>query len=53
VLGNFSAEPVTPRLPDAGAWAGAEVLVGEAAPDGGLGLAPWEGRAYRRGGGAQ
>ena len=48
VLGNFSGEPVTPPLPDAGAWAGAEVLVGAPAPDGGLALAPWEGRAYRR-----
>ena len=48
VLGNFSGTGVTPRLPDAGAWAGAEVLVGAPAPDGGLALAPWEGRAYRR-----
>ena len=46
VLGNFSAEPVTPDVP--GGWAGAEVVAGDPAPDGGLGLAPWEGRAYRR-----
>jgi oligo-1,6-glucosidase len=49
VLGNFSGEPAVPRLPDAGEWAGAEVLVGTPAPDGGLALAPWEGRAHRRG----
>jgi len=49
VLGNFSGEPALPRLPDARAWAGAEVLVGDPAPDGGLALAPWEGRAYRHG----
>ena len=48
VLGNFSGGPVAPELPDAGSWAGAEVLVGSPAPDGGLALAPWEGRAYRR-----
>jgi oligo-1,6-glucosidase len=48
VLGNFSAEPAAPRLPQAGAWAGAEVVAGYPAPGGGLVLAPWEGRAYRR-----
>ena len=48
VLGNFSGEPAAPPLPDAGAWSGAEVLVGAPAPDGGHALAPWEGRAYRR-----
>ena len=48
MLGNFSGEPVVPELPDADAWAGAEVLVGEPAPDSGPALAPWEGRAYRR-----
>ena len=41
-------ELAPPQLPDAGSWAAAEVLVGSAAPDGGLALAAWEGRAYRR-----
>ena len=27
VLGNFSADPVVVDLPDASAWAGAEVLI--------------------------
>jgi oligo-1,6-glucosidase len=48
VLGNFSGVALVPQLPDAGAWAAAEVLVGSPAPGGGLTLAPWEGRAYRR-----
>jgi oligo-1,6-glucosidase len=48
VLGNFSGSELEPVLPDAGAWAAAEVLVGSPAPDDGLTLAPWEGRAYRR-----
>ena len=48
VLGNFSGVDLAPELPDAGSWAGAEVLVGSPAPGGGLTLAPWEGRAYRR-----
>jgi oligo-1,6-glucosidase len=48
VLGNFSGEPATPDVPDAGAWAASEVLVGTAPPGDGLTLAPWEGRVYRR-----
>ena len=53
VLGNFSGEPVPAPVPDAEAWARAELLVGregapgtDAAP---IVLAPWEGRAYLRG----
>ena len=46
MLGNFSSEPVTPALP--AAWADAEVVIGSPPPGGGLALAPWEGRAYRR-----
>ena len=46
VLGNFSGEPVTPDVP--ADWAAAEVVIGAPAPDGGLALGPWEGRAYRR-----
>ncbi len=48
VLGNFSPAPVTPALP--AAWADAEVVIGSPPPGGGLALAPWEGRAYRRAG---
>ena len=46
VLGNFSGAPADPDVP--GDWAAAEVVAGEPAPGGGLALAPWEGRAYRR-----
>jgi oligo-1,6-glucosidase len=52
VLGNFSADEVAAPVPDAEAWASAEVVVGRAgspAADGSpLVLGPWEGRAYRR-----
>ena len=52
VLGNFSGEEATGELPDAGAWAAAEVLIGNGpslpAPAGGLRLAPWEARVHRR-----
>jgi oligo-1,6-glucosidase len=49
VLGNFSAEVSDPPVPDASAWAAAEVVIGEpASPTGTLTLGPWEGRAYRR-----
>ena len=52
VLGNFSAQVVPAPVPDAQAWAAAELLVGRvAAPasaDAPLVLGPWEGRAYRR-----
>ncbi len=46
VMGNFSPDVVIPDVPDAQAWAAAEVLVGT--PADGLALGPWEGRAYRR-----
>ena len=52
VLGNFSGEQVAAPVPDAAAWAAAEVLVGSVQTDGTeaepLVLAPWEGRVYRR-----
>jgi len=49
VLGNFSGGRAVVDLPDAAAWAGAELLVGnveERAPD--LVLAAWEARVLRR-----
>jgi oligo-1,6-glucosidase len=42
VLGNFSAEPVTPDLPG---WEDADVVLGTGP---GLALGPWEGRVLRR-----
>ena len=52
VLGNFSGEPVPAPVPDAAAWAQAELLVGREGAPGTSGapivLAPWEGRVYRR-----
>jgi oligo-1,6-glucosidase len=49
VLGNFSGEPATPEIPDAAAWARAElVLANVPAPGDGLALQPWEARVYRR-----
>ena len=48
VIANFSAEPASAEaVPDAGAWAVAELVVGDRAPAG-LELGPWEARAYRR-----
>jgi oligo-1,6-glucosidase len=50
VLGNFSAGEVTAEVPDAAAWARAEIVIGDepgTAADG-LTLQAWEGRAYRR-----
>jgi oligo-1,6-glucosidase len=50
VVANFSGEPVTAGVPDAEAWAAAELLLGNAGPAGGdLTLAPWEARIHRRG----
>jgi oligo-1,6-glucosidase len=46
VLGNFSGDAVVAGLPEAERWAGAEVIVGEAAGDP-LSLRPWEGRVLR------
>jgi len=50
VLGNFSASTVVAGVPDAQAWARAELLIGNypapPAPD--LALRPWETRVYRR-----
>ena len=43
VLGNFSADPVTPPIDG---WEDAEVLIGDGA---GVGLGPWEGRVLKRG----
>jgi oligo-1,6-glucosidase len=56
VLGSFSGAEVAVDVPEAGQWAGAELLVGnypgQGAPgdDGlrGLVLRPWEARVYRR-----
>jgi oligo-1,6-glucosidase len=52
VLGNFSGRRVAVDLPDAAAWAGAELLVANCAPmggaDGALSLEPWEARVHRR-----
>jgi oligo-1,6-glucosidase len=50
VLGNFSGEPTHPELPDATAWADAEVLLGNCPATGssGLALEPWEARVHRR-----
>jgi oligo-1,6-glucosidase len=45
VVANFSGEPVTPEVPDAERWVGAELLIGDGGP--GLALGPWEARAYR------
>jgi oligo-1,6-glucosidase len=49
VLGNFSgvAAPLT-DLPDATAWAGAELLIGNYPAAGELILRPWETRVHRR-----
>jgi oligo-1,6-glucosidase len=46
VLGNFSGDAVVAGLPEAERWAGAELIVGEAAGDP-LSLRPWEGRVLR------
>jgi oligo-1,6-glucosidase len=51
VLGNFSGDTVPAEVPDAAAWARAELLVaGAPPPDPGapLALGPWEGRVYKR-----
>jgi oligo-1,6-glucosidase len=55
VLGNFSGDTVHPELPDAAAWEGSEVLVGNyrAADEPAAewpALRPWEARVHRRGG---
>ena len=52
VLGNFSGAPAPAPVPDAAAWARAELLVGREGAAGTdadpIVLAPWEGRVYRR-----
>jgi oligo-1,6-glucosidase len=53
VVANFSGGPVTAAVPGAAAWAGAELVLGNAGAVGraepqGLALAPWEARVYRR-----
>jgi len=51
VLGNFSGDAVSADVPDAAAWAEAEVLVCNAAPpgrDAPLTLGPWEARVHKR-----
>jgi len=51
VLGNFSGDTVPADVPDAAAWARAELLVSNApppVPGAPLGLGPWEGRVYKR-----
>jgi oligo-1,6-glucosidase len=47
VLGNFSGDTVTPEIPDAAAWEGAELVIANAPPQAGLTLGPWEARVYR------
>lgn len=53
VLGNFSGDETPAAVPDAAAWAKAELLLGNyPAPGGstaGIVLRPWETRIYRRG----
>ncbi len=48
VVANFSSDPAEPAVPDAGRWAGAELMItnGDPAPAG-LELGPWEARVYR------
>ncbi|MGZ4750821.1 MAG: glycoside hydrolase family 13 protein [Oryzihumus sp.] len=51
VLGNFSGEDAPADVPDAEAWAGSELLLGNLpdVPDAGpIVLRPWEARIYRR-----
>ena len=52
VLGNFSGDEVVCDVPDAAAWASAEVLIGNCdrprEPRSALSLEPWEGRVHRR-----
>ncbi|MDP8910208.1 MAG: alpha-glucosidase [Chloroflexota bacterium] len=53
VIGNFSGETVVlSDLPDGGAWAGCDVLIGNCPalqePAGELRLEPWEARVHRR-----
>jgi oligo-1,6-glucosidase len=51
VLANFGGEPADPAVPDAGAWAAAELAIGNVAhetPPADLVLEPWEARVYRR-----
>ena len=52
VLGNFTANGVTPDIPDACSWSGAEQLIGNmargAAESAGLALRPWEAFVLRR-----
>ena len=54
VLANFSGDTVHPEVPDAAAWAGAELLLGNCRAADGLrrvpALRPWEARVHRRGG---
>ena len=50
VLANWSGEAVDVDLPDADAWAAAELLLATCEPGPGLRLAPWEARVLRRGG---
>jgi oligo-1,6-glucosidase len=50
VVVNVSSEPASAAaIPDAGAWAGAELVLTNAEPEPrGLELGPWEARVYRR-----
>jgi oligo-1,6-glucosidase len=47
VIGNFSADVVAAEIDDAEAWASAELVLTNAAPDG-LTLGPWQVVVYRR-----
>ena len=52
VLGNFSSDEVSAKLPDAAEWAQEELLLGNYPPregETGITLRPWETRVYRRG----
>jgi oligo-1,6-glucosidase len=49
VVANVSGEPANAAVPDAEAWARAELLLTNAGPEpGDLSLEPWEARVYRR-----
>ena len=49
VVANVSGEPAHAAVPDAEAWARAELLLTNAGPEpGDLSLEPWEARVYRR-----
>jgi oligo-1,6-glucosidase len=52
VLANFSSDPVSPQLPDAGCWDSAELVLGNLSIPptavASAALRPWEARILRR-----